>query len=85
MKQHIEHRVRNVVNHIILNKCTVRDTAIFFNVSKSTIHKDAAERILELNLDLAKEVREILDFNYKEKHLRGGKATQEKHRSKKLL
>ena len=40
MKDYIEERALEIANYIIENKATVRQTAIQFGVSKSTIHVD---------------------------------------------
>lgn len=48
-------------------------------ISKSTVHKDVSERLLKINSALAKEVREILDENKAERHIRGGMATKLKY------
>ena len=61
------------------NKATVRQTAVAFGVSKSTIHKDVTERLLQINPSLAGEARKVLDLNKSERHIRGGLATREKY------
>ena len=50
-------------------------------MSKSTVHKDAGERIGYINPALAKEVRKVLEQNKCERHIRGGLATREKYLS----
>ena len=50
-----------------------------FGVSKSTVHKDVTERLMEINTALAREVKEVLDQNKSERHIRGGMATREKY------
>lgn len=52
-------------------------------ISKSTVHKDVSERLLKINSALAKEVREILDENKAERHIRGGMATKLKYENEK--
>lgn len=79
MKDYIEDRTIDLANYIIENKCTVRDAAKKFGISKSTVHKDITERLAEVNPTLAKEVHRILDFNKAERHIRGGMATKEKY------
>ena len=79
MKDYIEERVLNIAVYIIENNSTVRDTAKKFGVSKSTVHKDVSERLLEINPALAAEVRKVLDVNKAERHIRGGMATREKY------
>ncbi len=80
MKDYIEERVLELANYIIETNSTVRATANKFRVSKSTVHKDVTERLLEINPALAHEVKEVLDNNKAERHLRGGMATREKYK-----
>ena len=77
----IEQRAVNLAHYIVDSKDTVRGTAKKFGVSKSTVHKDVSERLLRINPGLAYEVREILDENKAERHIRGGKATQLKYKA----
>ncbi len=82
MKDHIWKRVLDVSNHIFRTKDTVRDTAMLFGVSKSTVHKDVTERLPRVNSELAARVRRVLDFNKSERHIRGGAATRQKYMEK---
>ena len=66
-------------NYIIKTKATVRQTAKKFGISKSTVHKDVTERLLQINPSLAHEARKILDVNKQERHIRGGLATRKKY------
>ncbi len=75
----IEERAILLAHYIIETKDTVRSTAKKFGISKSTVHKDVSDRLLKINPVLAKEVREILDENKAERHLRGGMATKLKY------
>ena len=75
----IEERAINLAHYIIDSKDTVRGAARKFGVSKSTVHKDVSERLLKINPILAHEVREILDENKAERHIRGGMATKMKY------
>ena len=65
-----------VAKYILEKNTTVRQTAKTFGVSKSTIHKDVTERLKEINPSLAKEVKNVLDKNKSERHIRGGLATK---------
>ena len=78
----IEERATNLAHYIIDSKDTVRGAAKKFCISKSTVHKDVTERLMEINPMLAKEVREILDENKAERHIRGGMATKLKYMKK---
>lgn len=83
IKKNIENRVNAIVNYIIKNKTTIRQTAKVFGVSKSTIHKDLSDR-LDLLHDMSKieKVYLILNFNKEQRHIRGGLATQMKYKFK---
>jgi len=77
----IEERAVNLAHYIIDSKDTVRGTAKKFGISKSTVHKDVSERLTKINPSLAIEVREILDENKAERHIRGGMATKLKYKN----
>ena len=79
MKDYIEERAVEIAYYIIENKATVRQTAVAFGVSKSTIHKDCTDRLEQINPTLAQSVRKVLDVNKQERHIRGGLATREKY------
>lgn len=79
MKDYIEERAINIANYIIENNATVRQTAKQFGISKSTVHKDVTDRLMQINPSLAKEARKVLDINKSERHIRGGLATREKY------
>ena len=83
MKDYIEERVLNISNYIIENKATVRDAAKAFGVSKSTVHKDMVERLPRINGEVFKLVKEVLELNKAERHIRGGMATKLKYQKKK--
>ena len=75
----IEERAIHLAQYIIDSKDTVRGTAKKFGISKSTVHKDVSERLLEISPTLAYEVRKVLDENKAERHIRGGMATKLKY------
>ena len=79
MKDYIEERAVEIADYIIENNTTVRQTAKQFRISKSTVHKDVTERLLQINPSLAREARKVLDMNKSERHIRGGMATREKY------
>ena len=72
MKDYIEERAVEIAVYIIENNATVRQTAKQFRISKSTVHKDVTERLLQINPTLAREARKVLDTNKSERHIRGG-------------
>ena len=79
MKDYIEERAMEIAAYIISEETTVRQAAGKFGVSKSTIHKDITERLLQINPSMAREARKVLDVNKSERHIRGGIATREKY------
>lgn len=81
MKDYIEERALEIAKYIISSRTTVRDAAKIFGVSKSTVHKDVTERLPKINPAIALQVKEIMDKNKAERHIRGGKATKMKYQS----
>ena len=79
MKGYIEERAIEIASYIIEQNATVRQTAKKFGISKSTVHKDVTERLLQINPALARQARRVLDINKSERHIRGGLATREKY------
>lgn len=75
----IEERAICLAQYIIDSKDTVRGAAKRFCISKSTVHKDITERLIKLNPILAQKVREVLNENKAERHIRGGMATKLKY------
>ena len=69
-----------LVQYIIENRTTVRMAAKRFGVSKSTVHKDIAERLPLYNRPLYLQVKQILEENKAQRHIRGGIATRKKYR-----
>ena len=59
----IETRAKLFANYIIENRATVRATAKAFDISKSTVHKDVAERLKKFNPSLAEEAKKVLEIN----------------------
>ena len=79
MRDYIEERAVEIGKYIVDYHATVRQTAKQFGISKSTVHKDVTERLVEINPVLAREARVILDINKSERRIRGGLATREKY------
>ncbi len=79
MQNYIRKRAVRIANHIVKTSNTVRQTAEIFGISKSTVHKDVSERLPRIDVKLAEEVKEILEKNKAERHIRGGEATRQKY------
>ncbi len=80
MKTNIEDRACELAEYIVKNRTTVRDAAAHFGISKSTVHKDVTERLRTVNPALHAEVRQLLEINKAERHIRGGLATRRKYK-----
>ncbi len=80
MRTNIEERACDLAVYIIEHKATVRAAAKAFGISKSTVHKDLSERLPNYNRSLYIQVKEILDLNKAERHIRGGIATRRKYK-----
>lgn len=78
----IEERTVEIANYITEHKCTVREAAAKFGISKSTVHIDMIQRLPKINRSLSVKVKEILDENKAQRHIRGGIATKNKYKNK---
>ena len=85
MKGVVEERAAMLGEYIIESKATVRTAAKKFGVSKSTVHKDVSQRLKAINPALYRQVRQVLDVNKSERHIRGGMATKNKYLKEKQL
>lgn len=75
----VEKRCIELGHYIVETNSTVRQAAAVFGVSKSTVHNDVTKRLAVINPLLCSEVKEILEQNKAERHIRGGNATKEKY------
>jgi len=80
MYSYIEERALEIANYIIENGATVRCAAKRYGISKSTVHKDVAERLTRIEPNVAADVRRVLQRNKEERHIRGGLATHRKYK-----
>ena len=80
MFETLEQRACDLAVYMIETGPTVRSAANHFNISQSTVHKDLSQRLPQYNSQLYSDVRKILDHNKKERHIRGGLATQRKYK-----
>ncbi len=80
MQNYIIERVEEIAKYILSTKATLRSTAEVFMVSKSTVHTDMTVRLKEVDIDLYESVREVLDYNLSERHVRGGESTYKKYK-----
>ena len=80
MRTDIEERACDLALYIIEHQATVRSAAKQFGISKSTVHKDLSQRLPAFNRALYLQVKEVLDLNKAERHIRGGIASRRKYK-----
>ena len=78
MDKRIIDRVILEGEYIIKTGDTVRDMALVFGVSKSTVHKDLKDRLLEVDKNMYEKVMKILKYHSCVRHIRGGESTRRK-------
>jgi putative DeoR family transcriptional regulator (stage III sporulation protein D) len=81
VKDYIEERTLEIAKYILSEGATVRQAAGIFGVSKSTVHKDVTERLPKINPLIAAMVKDVLERNKAERHIRGGEATKLKYKA----
>lgn len=79
MKGNPEERAAALGRYVVKTGATVRGAAQRFKISKSTVHKDLTQRLKKQNRALYESVRQVLQVNKAERHLRGGAATRHKY------
>ena len=82
MWDYIEERAKKCAEYIVETGCTVRACSAHFDISKSTVHKDVAERLQYIDEELFERVQSVLALNLSQRHLRGGDATRKKYLQK---
>ncbi|MCH5153235.1 MAG: sporulation transcriptional regulator SpoIIID [Clostridiales bacterium] len=80
MKSYICERVLEIADYVIEHKCTVREVAHIFCVSKSTAHKDLSERLPVIDKQRYSHIEQVLTNNWDVRYLRGGEATKRKYK-----
>ncbi len=82
MQSTMEERACQLAVYMIETGATVRSAASHFGLSKSTVHKDLSQRLKQYNYALYLQVRQVLDLNKQERHIRGGMATKRKYQQR---
>ena len=80
MPDTIDKRACELAVYMIETGATVRAAAQHFGISKSTVHKDLQQRLPQYNRLLYEQVRQVLDVNKQQRHIRGGMATRKKYK-----
>ena len=76
----MEQRACDLALYVIESRGTVRSAAKKFGISKSTVHKDLSERLPAFNRGLYLQVKQVLEENKAQRHIRGGLATRRKYK-----
>lgn len=77
--QALDERAVQLGTYIAEHEATVRSAAAVFGISKSTVHKDVTVRLPALHAELYERVRDIIEKNKQERHIRGGLATKRRY------
>ncbi|MBE6987019.1 MAG: stage III sporulation protein D [Ruminococcaceae bacterium] len=85
MSDTIEERACELAVYMIETGATVRSAARHFGISKSTVHKDLQQRLPQYNRVLYEQVRQVLNVNKQQRHIRGGMATRKKYKGDPIL
>ena len=65
--------------YIVEHEATIRSTADYYGVSKSTVHYDLKHKLKKVNPYLYCRVRCVIEENLRCRHLRGGDSTRLKY------
>ena len=85
MNQINDERIIKLANYILENKTTIRSTAKFFSIPKSTVHHELSTKLKYINYSLYLEVKKLLEENFNIKHIHGGESTKLKYKKLKQL
>lgn len=83
--EEVELRTIKEAEFIIGRVATVRDTAKYFHVSKSTVHNDMITRLPDISSSLYSSVHAVLAYNKEMRNVRGGEATRRKYLQKRSI
>ncbi len=82
MREYCDSIIVSIANYILENKCTVRQCAHVFGISKSAVHSYLNTKLKYIDIDLYEDVREVLEYNLSVRHLRGGESTKKLYQRK---
>jgi putative DeoR family transcriptional regulator (stage III sporulation protein D) len=75
-KQYLENKVIAEAEYMVNSLSTIRDVAKKFGVSKSAVHQHMTKILPDISSSLYEDVRIVLDLNWDEKNIRGGRSTK---------
>lgn len=79
MDKYMIERIEKESEEVLATKSTIREVAKIFGISKSTVHKDLNERLLELDPERHEEIKKIFQEHIEIRHIRGGESTRKKY------
>ena len=79
MENKIKKRVIKEAHYMIKTNETIRQIAKHYGVSKSTVHKDLKDRLKKIDIDLYRQVQEIIKYHTDIRHIKGGESTRKKY------
>jgi len=68
------------VNYMLAHGCNIRYAASLYGVSKSLLHQKIHKRLPDLDRGLYYKICDLLEYNFSDKHNRGGRATAKLYR-----
>ncbi|MEG2457623.1 MAG: sporulation transcriptional regulator SpoIIID [Bacilli bacterium] len=82
IKKEIIIRTLNEAKYMIKTEETIRQIALIFNVSKSTVHKDLQERLKYIDENIYNKITIIIKKHLEIRHIKGGESTKLKYKLK---
>ena len=82
MADTLDKRACELAVYIVETGATVRAAGKKYGISKSTVHKDLSQRLPQCNRQLYEQVRQVLEHNKSQRHIRGGIATKQRYSSR---
>lgn len=79
MREDYSGLITDIAKYLIEHRCTIRQCAEVFGLSKSTVHGYMHVKLRYVDIDLYDEVQSVLDYNFSVRHLRGGESTKKKY------
>ncbi|MDE6189230.1 MAG: sporulation transcriptional regulator SpoIIID [Clostridia bacterium] len=79
MRDNYSQSILTIADYIIKTRCTVRECASVFGISKSAVHSYMHTKLKYIDVDAYDEVQKVLNYNLSVRHLRGGESTRRKY------
>ncbi len=79
MNRDYDTKIIVMAHYILNNQTTIRATALRFGIPKSTVHHNLSVKLKYIDYALYKQVKQLLESNFKIKHIHGGESTKLKY------